>query len=298
MEVEELRWFVAVADGQTVGETADTFGVSQPAVTRGLQRLSGELGASVTERVGRRLRLTASGYSLLGRARRVIEEIDEARREVAEANDPDSGTVRLGFLSPLGTWLVPALLTAFRTERPRVRFELRDDGFARISQALLEGNLDLLLSSHPPVGEVRFEPLLEEELVLNVPEDHRLAVRQQVRIAQLADEEWVLQSSGYGLRQRVEELCAEAGFEPKAAFEGPDLSTLFALIASGSGIGLFPTRPAAPSGVRQVQLSPRVRRTIGLVSVPGAVRSPSADAFAELVRRRAGEFTGANTSSS
>jgi LysR family transcriptional regulator, transcription activator of glutamate synthase operon len=288
VDVLTLRCFVSVADGATVGDTAAAFHASQPAVTRALQRLSAEVGGVLTERAGRRLRLTAAGRALLPRVRRALAEIDEGVRAVADAHDPAGGTVRLGFLSPLGTWLVPDLLQAFRLERPRVRFELRQDGADRILQALEAGDLDLLLSSPPSGASFAWEPLFREELVLTVPPGHRLASRRRVRVAELSDETWVLHAPGYGLRRYVDELCAAAGFEPQTAFEGHDLATLLALIAAGSGIGLFPATTAGPGmdGVRQVHLSPPQHRQVGIVRFPGSSPSPSAIAFVAMVRHR------------
>ena len=292
VDVETLRWFVAVGDGTTVGDTADAFHTSQPAVTRALQRLSRELGVPLTERVGRRLRPTFAGRIFLDSARRVVDELDAAARAIAEANDPSSGTIRFGFLNPLGAWLVPELLVAFRAQRPAVRFELRHDGLTRILQAIEDGDLDLVLSTPPASEALRWEPLLDEELVLAVPATHRLAARRRVKVGELVDEAWVLQSPGYGLRQRAEEVCREAGFEPEVVFEGQDLTTLYALIGAGSGVGLFPVRPLPPAGVHQVAFTPRLHRGIGLVSAPGMVRSPSAEAFAELVRSHLGSVEG------
>jgi LysR family transcriptional activator of glutamate synthase operon len=289
VDTETLRWLVSVADGSTVGETAAACHTSQPAVTRGLQRLGGAYGVPLTERVGRRVRLTFAGEIVAASARRALSELDESVRAVAEANDPASGIVRLGFLAPLGTWLVPRLLVAFRAERPAVRFELRYDGASRIHQALLDGELDLLLCSRLPEPQVVWERLFDEELVLAVPAGHRLAGRRRVRIAELTDEPWVMLPPGHGLRMRVEELCREAGFEPRQAFEGHDLATLFALIGAGSGVGLFPTRPAPPPGVVQVALAPAVLRSVGLARLTGRAHPRAVGAFAELVRSRAGQ---------
>jgi LysR family transcriptional activator of glutamate synthase operon len=287
VDTDTLRWFVAVADGATVAEAAARAHTTQPAVTRGLQRLAGEIGVPLTERAGRRLQLTFAGEIVAVSSRRILAELDSANRAVAEANDPGSGTVRLGFLSPLGAWLIPELLSAFRTERPDVAFELRHDGVVPTLRALRDGELDLLVSSQPNDPGLRWERLFSEELVLAVPAGHRLAERRQVRVVELSDEPWVLQAEGYGLRRQAEELCAAAGFEPRRALEGHDLTTLYALIGAGSGIGLFSTRPVPPASVRQISLSPRVEREVGIVTRPGAVIPASARAFAEFVRAHA-----------
>lgn len=288
MESHALRWLVAVADGSTVAEVAARHHTTQPAVSRGLQRLSGEVGIALTERVGRRLALTFAGEIVADASRRMLGELDAALRAVAEADDPATGLVRLGFLSPLGTWLIPELLAGFRDRFPAARVQLRHDGADRILSALVRGELDLLLTEAPPPAlALAFSPLFDDELVLAVPDGHRLARRRSVRVAALAGEPWVVQPEGYGTRRLVERISAEAGIEPVVAFEDHDLATLRALIAGGSGIGLFADRPAAPAGITHVPLSPRLRRVVGLVTHPGHTVPRAAAAFAALVAERA-----------
>lgn len=288
VESQALRWLVAVADGSTVAEVAALHHTSQPAVSRGLQRLSGEVGTALTERIGRRLALTFAGEIVADAGRRMLIELDEALRAVAEANDPETGTVRLGFLSPLGTWLVPEMLAAFRALHPAARVQLRHDGSAHVLGALLAGELDLLISEAPPVTlGLAFSPLFDDELVIAVADGHRLAGRRGVRVAELADETWVVQPEGYGTRRLMKQICAEAGLEPAFAFEDNDLATLGALIGSSSGIGLFASRPEPPAGVTYVPLKPRLRRTVGVVTRPGHTVPRAAAAFAALVATQA-----------
>jgi DNA-binding transcriptional LysR family regulator len=282
VDIRSLRWFVAIADGATVAETAAASHTSQPAVTRTLHALATEFGVPLMERVGRRLRLTFAGEILASHARTILRAYEDAGREIAEANDPDGGAVRLGFLSPLGAWLIPQLLATFSREHPAARFELRHDGASRIQQAFFDGELDLLISTEPEHPGARWEPLFTEELMVVLPAEHRLAQRRRIRVAELADERWVLLPPGYSLRGRVEEICRAAGFDPIVGFEGHDLATLHGLIGVGSGVGLFPAKPRPGGNVRAVSLSPRATRTVGLATMPGRVSPRSADAFAQM----------------
>jgi LysR family transcriptional regulator, transcription activator of glutamate synthase operon len=284
MDSQALRWLVAVADGSTVADVAAHHHTSQPAVSRGLQRLSGEVGTALTERVGRRLTLTFAGKIVADAGRRMLAELDAALRAVEEANDPDTGLVRVGFLSPLGTWLMPELLASFRDLHPGARVQLRHDGADRILNALLLGELDLLITeAPPPSAALAFAPLFDDQLVLAVPDSHRLAGRRSVRVAELAEEPWVVQVDGYGTRRLAEQLCAEADIELTVAFEDHDLATLRALIGAGGGIGLFADRPAPPAGVTHVPFKPRLHRTVGLVTRPGHTIPQAAATFAALV---------------
>lgn len=126
MEIDQLRWFVTVAEGSTVTAAAAELHVSQPALSRGLARLEQEIGAPLFDRVGRVLRLNSNGRTLLDAAKRALTSLDSAARTIGAAADPTHGTVRFAFLNTLGTDLVPALLSGFRARHPTVEFLLRD----------------------------------------------------------------------------------------------------------------------------------------------------------------------------
>jgi len=283
MELDTLRWLVAVADGSTVTEVAARYHTTQPAVSRGLQRLSSEIGAPLTERIGRRLMLTFAGEIVVEAGRRALTELDAAVHAVANADQPETGLVRFGFLSRHGTWLIPQLVAAFREEYPAAQVLLRHDGAERIISALMDGELDLLITEAPSVSDLEFFPLFEDHFVVAVHDDHPLAARRSIEVIELSNEPWVLQPTGYGTRQIVQQISSEAGINPVLAFEDHDIATLRALIGAGVGIGLFADRPAGPPGVTYVPLRPQLRRTIGLLMRLSHRIPHAASAFAELV---------------
>jgi DNA-binding transcriptional LysR family regulator len=262
--MDELRWFIRVAESRTVTEAAETLHLSQPALSRGLARLERELGAPLFDRVGRVLRLNANGQALLDGARRAVSAVDGARRTIGELADPDRGTVTLAFLNTMGPLVVPTLLSAYRPRRPNVQFRLRQGGTERIERYLLDGLVDLLLISTPRSPEIVWHPLLTEPLVLVVPETHRLAGRSSVRLAEVRDEPFVIFSRGFGMRPTTERLCREAGFTPRISCEGEDGATLRGLIGAGCGVGLIGPGPAPVPGVVELPVSePACFRTIG-----------------------------------
>lgn len=265
VDVDELRWFIRVAESRTVTEAAETLHLSQPALSRGLARLERELGAPLFDRVGRVLRLNANGSALLDAARRAVSAVDGARRTIGELADPDRGTVNLAFLNTMGPLVVPTLLSSYRPRRPNVQFRLRQGGTERIEQYLLDGLVDLLLISPPASPDIVWQPLLTEPLVLVVPEQHRLAGRSSVRLAEVRDEPFVIFSRGFGMRPTTERLCREAGFAPRISCEGEDGATLRGLIGAGCGVGLIGPGPAPVPGVVELPVSePACFRTIGL----------------------------------
>ena len=289
MDVETLRWFVSVADGRTVTATAAQFHATQPAVSRGLRRLEAETGAALFEPAGRRLRLTPEGALLRDAARRAIAEIDGAGRGIAARRDPEVGTVRLGFLAPLGVDVVPDLLRAFRAAHPAVDFELRQDGADRIHRALVDGELDVLLTApRPAPSTVRWDPLFSDEVVVVVGRSHPWHDRASVDVRELAGQPLVLMARGYRIRELTDELLAKAGIAPRVAFEGHDLLTLYGLIGADCGVGVYPRSGARADRVRELPLTPATHRPVGLAWCPDRQSHAVVHTFHRFAREHMG----------
>ena len=307
MELQILRWFREVADGATVTETAELARITQPALSRALARLEAEVGTPLLTRSGRTLRPTPAGRIFKRHVDQALDQYDLGLRAVAELVDPAHGLVPLAFLHTLGTWLVPPLVSSFRQAHPEVRFGLHQHGEASILQELLDGAADLIITSptfaHP---QVTWKRLLIEPLRLTVPPRHRLARRKRIRLAEVADEPFILLREGYALRVLTERLCAEAGFTPRIAFEGEEVETLRALVAAGLGVALLPppratpVPSAAPSSDDEDGADPAPQlhvtdvnsvRELGLAWLTGRELPPSSAAFRDHVLRSAPGMT-------
>ncbi|MFF9410694.1 LysR family transcriptional regulator [Streptomyces anandii] len=246
MDLQVLRSFQAVADGLTVTEAAAEARITQPALSRALHRLEQEVGAELLRRVGRVLRLTPAGRVFKEYVDATLDSYDRGRRAVAEVVDPEAGVVSLAFLHTLGTWLVPKLVTGFREAHPQVRFELHQHEENGLVQHLLAATADLMITSGDPGHPlITWRRLLVEPLWLAVPTGHRLAGRGRVRLAEVAEEPFILLKPGYGLRSVTEDLCRQAGFGPRVGFEGEEVHTLRGLVAAGLGVSLIPSSPDA-----------------------------------------------------
>lgn len=294
MDLQVLRWFQAVAEGATVTETAAGAHMTQPALSRALARLESEIGTPLFTHVGRMLRLTPAGRAFKDNLDQALDRYELGLRAVAELVDPERGTIPVAFLHTLGTWLVPTLISGFRDRYPMVRFELRQHGEAAILASLLGGEVDLIVTSGDPGHpQVCWQSLLVEPLRLAVPARHRLAQRKRVRLAEVADEPFVLFREGYGLRTLTELLCREAGFTPRVAFEGEEVATLRALVAAGLGVALLPS-PHATLSMPEGAIVPECHlevsdvvcaRDIGLAWLADRVLPVSSAAFREHVLR-------------
>lgn len=293
MDVDSLRWFQLVADGTTVTEVSEVFGVSQPSVSRALARLEAEVGTPLLERQGRVLRMTLAGLAFKRYVDQVVNSIDDGLATVEQLVDPDRGVVSLGFPLSLGTWLVPTLIEEFERGHPFVQFVLEattSNEDNRISPLLGSGRIDLELTTSRAVGpHVLWHPLLTDELYLALPESHPLAGTEPIDLRRCQDERLVLLRPPSRLRRIALEMFRNVGVEPDVAFEAEDLATVRGFVGHGLGVSILPSLGAAvdPVGTDGVVLCPLAGvdavRHLGLAWTSQHRLLPSANLFRQFV---------------
>ncbi|MEU3598340.1 LysR family transcriptional regulator [Streptomyces sp. NPDC006798] len=290
--VPRLAYFAEVARHEHVTRAAQETGVPQSTLSRAMVRLERDLGVTLFDRRGRTVSLTPAGRTFLDSVERALAEVERAAESVRADADPHAGRVAFGFLHTMGSETVPGLLRAFRADHPKVRFTLVQNYGEAMLGGLRTGELDLCLTSPvPDAPDLVSRRLDEQRLRLVVPDDHRLAGRRRIRLAEAADDVFVTLEPGYGLRRITDDLCTQAGFTPKIAFEGEEAETLRGLVAAGLGVALLPP-PAVPRpGVVELTVTaPRAVREIGLAWRDGHVDTPPVAAFKKFLLSRRGKL--------
>jgi DNA-binding transcriptional LysR family regulator len=285
-----LAHFAQVARHEHVTRAALDTGVPQSTLSRAIVRLERDLGVALFDRKGRTVSLTLAGRSFLTAVEAALADIERAAESVRADADPASGKVAFGFLHTMGSETVPGLLREFRGDHPRVRFQLVQTYGEAMLERLRAGELDLCLTSPVPdePGLVAHR-LDEQRLRLVVPDDHRLARRRRVRLAEAADEAFVTLEPGFGLRRITDDLCAQAGFRPRIAFEGEEAETLRGMVAAGLGVALLPPPAFARPGVTELTVTtPRAAREIGVAWLEGRHDTPPVAAFKRFLLSRKG----------
>jgi LysR family transcriptional regulator, transcription activator of glutamate synthase operon len=287
MHLEELEWFVALAEIEHVTEAAAELGVSQPTLSRALSRFEAHVGTPLFDRVNRRLRLNPYGQIMLEHARRSIAEMQSAIDRIDALRDPDTGRVRLAFLHSLASWYVPEQLRRFRESAQRVAFDLFQGPAHEIAQRVLSGQADIAITSPRPKMEgFVWHRLYEERLCLAVPRGHRLASRARVRLSVAADEPFVALGAQAGLRQLTDELWAEDSIHPDIVFEATEIPTIEGLVAAGFGVAVVPVpRDADEPKVVHVPLTNLgAKREVGLVWDRNRTLSPPGERFVTFLK--------------
>ena len=294
VDTDAVRWFQQVADGVTVTEVSELERVTQSGVSRALARLEAEVGTPLLRRSGRTLRMTRAGSAFKGHVDAMLHQLDDGLAAVNQLIEPETGTVALAFELSLGTWLVPDLVSSFRTDHPHVQFELKQVRDELVSSVLGRGEVDLQISTVRRTDQtVQWRQLTVEPLRLAVPSGHPLGRRTLIHLAEVSSERFIMLRATSLLRQRCEDLCDEAGFRPQLSFEGDDLPTLRGFVAAGRGVAIVPAlREGSPDAVtgplRYVKIAdPLAVRGIGLTWSTERRLLPAAELFREHAIGRA-----------
>lgn len=242
MELRHLTAFLAVAEELHFGRAAKRLQMAQPPLSQQIRQLEKELGVQLFERNTRSVRLTNAGQSFLEPARTVLQDLDTATRAAKAAGRGEYGRVTVGFAGASSHETLPLLTRAVRAAHPGIELVLAGQTYANVALArVAEGSLDLGFVRLPVTQPgVATRVIAEEELVCALPSDHRLARRDHILLADLAEDPFVSfpANAGSSLRDATVAACEEQGFTPRVVQEAPDSHTILALVAAGVGVTL------------------------------------------------------------
>ncbi|MEU2669247.1 LysR family transcriptional regulator [Streptomyces sp. NPDC007164] len=271
-----LAALVAVAEAGSITRAAARLGYTAPALSQQLAKLEREAGAALLVRHHRGARLTAAGELLAGRARRILDEMDRARHELARLSGLSGGRLRVGTFTTAGVHLLPPVLSAFRRAHPDVELAVTEYEPPRGVAAVAAGEVDLALThvyepaaATPWPAGVFAEPLLVEELVLITAVGQMLAEGSgRLPVTELAGRPLISSAPTHPPRRGVEQALAEAGATPAVICESPGYALVCALVSAGIGMAVVPEMVAAmsPTPLSVRRLDPAsFRRTISVV---------------------------------
>ncbi|WP_188195465.1 LysR substrate-binding domain-containing protein [Nonomuraea sp. SYSU D8015] len=284
MELQQLRYVIAVAETSNFTRAAERCRVVQSALSHQIAGLERELGARLFERTSRRVRLTPAGEAFLPAARECLEAADRARAEVAAATGEIRGRLAIGAIPTVAAVDLPVVLKEFRHRHPRVRITLTSAGSEDLIERVRQGGVDVAFLGLPTRAEpkaVQSRRLARGELVAVVAPDHHLA-DDEVDLRSLADEPFVDFRAGHAGRAQSDEAFAAAGVRRDVPFEVSSADFMVDLVRQGLGVGLLPAAyaPRFPD-LRIIRLRDAPARVEHLIW--GSRPSPAATAFLELI---------------
>jgi DNA-binding transcriptional LysR family regulator len=254
MDLRQLEIIRAIADTGSFTAAGDKLHVSQSAISRQILLLEDELGEPVFHRIGRRIRITPAGESLLQLSHRVFQDLQETVSSISDKRESLSGTMRLVGGMTVCLYVFPALLAEVRRVHPRLDLKITVGSAERSIAMLRSGAGDLGLLTLPvEASDLVSVPVLKEELLLITYPTHPLAKKKPITAADLADQPFVLFETGSITRRLVEDLFDREGIAPEIIMETENVEIIKAMVRNGLGISIIPWQAAA-SDVKTKQL--------------------------------------------
>lgn len=280
-----LRVLSEVVARGSFSAAAEGLSYTQSAVSQAVARLEAETGAALVVRDRAGVRPTAAGAVLIEHAESILTQIEAAEAELEALLGLRAGRLRMASFPSAGATLMPRAIATFRARYPDIELTLAEGEPQDIAPRLRLGEIDLaLLFQFGKMQDRLLEglhtvPLLEDPLHLAIPENHRLARRRAITLADLRDQDWVQTSATSPCARYVVRSCVTAGFEPRVTFESDDYETVQGLVAAGVGVALIPrlalTRVRPGIVVRELAPSSPTR-TVLAATLPGAAAPPAA----------------------
>lgn len=288
MEIDQLRYFLKVAEYGSFTRAADVLRVSQPALSRSIQKLEEELGQPMFERQARGLVLTEAGDLLQVRAKQILTLIEDTRAEITD--DGQTGRIRVAAIPTIAPYLLPQILQQFGRSFPNATVIVQEDTTDNLMRALTDGAIDVAIVALPVEAKyLEFEELFEEELLLLMPSDHPLTEKKQIRLADIEALPFILLGEAHCLSDNIISFCRQKSFHPVSVERTSQLATVQELVALNHGISMVPAMAQRLDGSnRRVYRSlagTRPRRKIAVASNPYRFQSLLLKSFLKQLRR-------------
>ncbi|MBW4613919.1 MAG: LysR family transcriptional regulator [Desmonostoc vinosum HA7617-LM4] len=251
IELLQLQYAIAVYDQQGFNNAAAYLGIDQGFLSRQIKLLEKRLEFNIFQRRARPLQLTNAGSEFLQAARQIINQFKQTVELGQRLNRAEKEQLNIGINTSIANSILPDILRAFREQFPTVELMLYEMASYDQIEKLQHQQIDLgffhlhnlnNINNNNDNDVLTSKLILQERLVIVLPKNHRFAERISIKLEELRNEQFILPPDHllHNLREQINSLCANAGFQPRVRQEAAWISTVLSLVAGGMGISLLP----------------------------------------------------------
>jgi LysR family cyn operon transcriptional activator len=269
---------------------AERVHVTQSTLSHQIRQLEEEVGKRLFDRIGKRVVMTEAGEAFLEYAARALKEIDLGLGQLKSSETQMSGQVRIGATHTFNQGFIPECVALFLERHTTVKLVVEELPADAIASRLDDGQIDFGVTYRPELrGDLKFEPLFNEELMFVVAPSHPLARRKRIRMIELHRERLILLPHSFATRRLLDECFAAAGAEPNVVAEMNTIAAMLGVVARAPiGTIVAPSAVGPSLGLSLVPMeSPTPIRTPGLLFKSDRLHSRPAGALAALIRKQA-----------
>ena len=291
MEITALKAFIAVAENRSFSIAAEKIFLTQPAISKRIATLESQLGTALFDRISRQIQLTEAGRALLPRAQKIINEVEDSHRAIANLSHKVEGKLRIGTSHHIGLHRLPSVLRQYIQRYPDVELDLHFMDSEEACRAVERGEIELGIVTLPltPNEHLKLQPVWEDHLQLITGRDHPFVGRKTIKIAELGQYPAILPATGTYTRQLVENTFAEYGVIPKSVIDTNYLETIKMLVSVGMGWSILPSTMLDETIVSYQVDHFNITRQLGTVTHVRYTLSNAAVAMQELIYASSGK---------
>jgi DNA-binding transcriptional LysR family regulator len=286
MEMHQIRYFLAVAQELNFTRAAERCNVTQPALTRAIQKLEEELGGLLFRRERSLTHLTDLGQLMRPHLEQVLKEADVAKTTAQSFLKLNDAPLNLGIMCTVGPLRFVGFLNRFRMDNPGIELALIEATPARLGELLMEGKLDIAVMAQPQSFDERLvvQPLYRERFVVAFPPGHRFEQRNALTVEDIAGESY-LSRINCEYRDHLRSICSERQVAIRITYRSEREDWIQTMVTAGLGICFLPEFSPVLSGLRcRPLVDPEVVREVCLATVAGRRYSPAVAAFIKAIR--------------
>lgn len=257
MELDQLRYFLRVAEEGNYTRAAEQLSISQSALSRSILRLEEEIGQPVFERRSRGLSLTEAGTLLRTKVSEAIDILDTIKSEITD--DGQTGRIRVGAIPTVAPFFLPDLLRRFSIDFPDAKLVVQEDTTEALLKSCSQGEIDVAILALPlQTKYLEVQPLFDEELLLVLPVDHPLVDKTSLALSDIERLPFVLLGEAHCLSDNIVSFCRQQFFHPVSVERTSQISMVQELVSLSHGVSMIPKMAQ-----RCDQSARRVYRSIG-----------------------------------
>ena len=242
--IRHLWLFLAVAEEQHFGRAAKRLGMSQPPLTDQIQTLEQSLKVKLFERSRRGTKLTPEGAAILPAVKKFAEQLERLELAVREASTGQRSMLTVGAITSAMVEVLPPLIKNMKAKHPDITVSIREIDSVEAAPLLQSGDIDLAFARlEGDLGSgIMSIPLREDRLAVALPKGHPLSARSRIRLASLAEEDFVMfyRRVSPGYFDSLVTACRNAGFSPRIVHEVGSVASQIAFVGCGQGVALIP----------------------------------------------------------
>lgn len=286
MEMHEIRYFLAACQTLNFHRAAELVHIGQPALTRAIQKLEGDLGGYLFRREKGHVQLTDFGCLMRTHLEDVFKRSESAKRSAKSFLTLEQAPLTLGVMCTIGPMRFVGFLNAFRDLHPGIEVTVIEGAANHLAELLLDGKLDVALVARPEPFDRRLktEPVYTERFGLAFSTGHPFEQRNTLHLSDVRGQAYLDRiNCEYG--NHIDELCRGLGIEIESAYRSEREDWILAMVAAGMGVCFMAEFSARQPGVcHRPVVDPEIVREVSFATVEGRSHSPAINAFANALR--------------